>query len=403
MATRTAAQVGPFTELMRFIFKNILMHICLSLGLIGNIMTLITLIEKRMRRASTTQYLAAITLFDSIYLICSFVNSLEIIYPNAQLNNIIPLLNLFFYPLSDFSGNISIYCILMFTVERYLAIAYPLRSREWCRPSRARKILGLTILFCFIFTFPTFLENKIIYTWNPSLNKTVPELTETKLYPNFDLYKRIYFWIIAVMFQFIPLTLLIVLNSILMKYIHDSTKERNILGQSKRRSTQIIEQKNSKSRLLLIPFRKSNDQPIVQLRCNVVHHRQNEQSKSTILLLATVLIFLICQLPGALLLIYAAIFPIGSKDVLIPDDIILGFNNIANGLVAVNASINFILYSCLSEKFRQNFQRIFLFKKFNQNNSFYSSRINLSKLSNTQIGKFIFIFYLKKINIILSY
>ena len=390
MATRTAVQVGPFTELMRFIFKNILMHICLSLGLIGNIVTLITLLEKRMRRASTTQYLAAITLFDSIYLICSFVNSLEIIYPNAQLENVIPLLNLFFYPLSDFSGNISIYCILMFTVERYLAVAYPLRSREWCRPSRARKILGLTILFCFIFTFPTFLENKIIYTWNPSLNQTVPELTETKLYPNFDLYKRTYFWIIAVMFQFFPLTLLIVLNSILMKYIHDSTKERNVMGLNKRnsRSSQIImEQKTSKSRLLLIPFRKANNQPIVQLRCNVVHHRQNEQSKSTILLLATVIIFLICQLPGALLLIYAAIFPIGSDDVLIPEDVILGLNNIANGLVALNASINFILYSCLSEKFRLNFQRIFLFKKFDQNNSFYSSKVNLSKLSNMQIGK----------------
>ena len=47
----------------------------------------------------------------------------------------------------------------------------------------------------------------------------------------------------------------------------------------------------------------------------------------------------------------------------ISQDIILGLNNIANGLVAINASINFVLYSCFSEKFRLTFKRLFLTKK----------------------------------------
>jgi len=47
----------------------------------------------------------------------------------------------------------------------------------------------------------------------------------------------------------------------------------------------------------------------------------------------------------------------------ISQDVILGLNNIANGLVAINASINFVLYSCFSEKFRLTFKRLFLTKK----------------------------------------
>ena len=52
---------------------------------------------------------------------------------------------------------------------------------------------------------------------------------------------------------------------------------------------------------------------------------------------------------------------------IISQDIILGLNNIANGLVAINASINFVLYSCFSEKFRQTFKRLFLDKKLANN------------------------------------
>lgn len=228
MASRTADEVGPFTNLMRLLFKNILMHVCITLGVFGNILTLVVLLQKKMRRTSTAQYLAALTLFDLIYIICSFLNNLEIIYPNGKLiSQNIPFLNLILYPLGDFSANTSVYLILVFTIERYIAVAYPLNSLFWCRPSRARKIILFTILFAFLLTFPTFLENKIIYVWEPSLNATRAQLTETELYHNFNLYKLIYFWIIAITVQFIPLTVLIILNYILMRYIHLSMKIKN--------------------------------------------------------------------------------------------------------------------------------------------------------------------------------
>ena len=87
--------------------------------------------EKRMRRASTTQYLAALTLCDSIYLLASFSNNLEIIYPHTKEAGFSPYLNLIMYPLSDLTSNTSTSFILVFTIERFLAVAYPLKSRFW--------------------------------------------------------------------------------------------------------------------------------------------------------------------------------------------------------------------------------------------------------------------------------
>ncbi|RNA39794.1 FMRFamide receptor-like [Brachionus plicatilis] len=364
MASRTAEEVGPFTSLMRLIFKDILMHICITLGVLGNILTLIILLQKKMRHTSTSQYLTFLTVFDLLYIVSCFFNNLEIMYSNNMLiEQIRPYINLIFYPLGDFSANTSAYLILVFTIERFVAVAYPLNSRFWCRPSRARKIILATVIFTFLLTFPTFLENKIAFIHDPDLNRTRAELVDSGFYPNFDFYKLIYFWLIAIMVQFIPLTLLIVLNGFLMKYIHGSIKLK-----------QINLTNNFK------PF--STDKPSIELR---VHRKsdltvqntykntsQSDQNKVTILLIATVLLFLICQVPSALLLIYEAIFPLDNDVGYVTKDIRLGLNNIANGLTAINASVNFILYSCFSDKFRQTFRAMFLNKTKRNESTMYS-------------------------------
>ncbi len=162
MASRTADEIGPLTSLMRFLFKNILMHSCITLGVFGNIVALIVLLQKNMRKSIQVQYLAALTLFDLISIICMFINNIETIYPNVKQSDALPFLNLVFYPLGDFSTNTSVYIILMFTIERYVAIAFPFFSQKYSNPSRARKIIGLTILFTFALTFPTFLGSSFI-------------------------------------------------------------------------------------------------------------------------------------------------------------------------------------------------------------------------------------------------
>ncbi len=380
------------------------MHICLTIGVLGNILTLCILLNKRLRRTSMAQYLAALTLFDSIYIISSFVNNIEIFYPTLlNWDQIKPYLNLIFYPFTDFSSHTSAFIILAFTFERYIAIAYPLLSLTWCRPSRSRKTIAGTIMFSFALTFPTFLENKIGYTTetifvaerqNQTVNITRPILIEADFVT--DTYRLIYFWTIAVMVQFIPLTLLIIFNSILMRYIHQSIKLKHL----KQTNSVRIEKMNSKyeKRTMIEPNKteytkeKASDPMLkanslaIKLNTNMKSSsivtsaslnpsnnnnetnksKQVDQTKSTILLIATVLLFLVCQLPSAFLLIYEAIFPVENVKNKFIVDLRLGLNNIANGLSAINASVNFLLYTCFSEKFRQTFQSVFL-TKFTKN------------------------------------
>lgn len=344
MASRTAIQVGPFAEVMRFIFKNILMHICLIIGLFGNILTIITLADKRMRRSCPARYILAITFLDTIYLICTFVSNIGIMYSSLDLAPVTPFLNIISYPLSDFAGNASTYCIVMFTVERFLAVSYPLKSRNWCRPAQTRRVICWTVFLCFVCTFPTFLEIKIVFQWDDRTNRTIPILTDSDLLSFVKPYMYLYFWFIAIFFQFVPLTLLIIFNSILIRYLN---KDRII----RRRQSTL----SRCSSMRLYRFQKKP--------------KKSEKVTATMLLVATVVVFVLCQLPSALLLIYASIFPLAGNKGFLSSDTLIGLNNLANGLVCIAASTNFILYSCFSKKFRRKSQRLILKRLFSKSQS----------------------------------
>lgn len=85
-------------------------------------------------------------------------------------------------------------------------------------------------------------------------------------------------------------------------------------------------------------------------------HRQ--ESHITIMLIAVVILFLICQTPTACVLIYTAINEQNTED-LSKQSLIRGLGNIFNFLVALNSAANFILYCLLSRKYRQTFVKTF--------------------------------------------
>lgn len=73
-------------------------------------------------------------------------------------------------------------------------------------------------------------------------------------------------------------------------------------------------------------------------------------------LVAVVLVFTVCQIPQAISLTLQSFFP-----TLAQTPKVLIYNNFANGLVALNASTNFFLYCCFSERFRSTFRSNFSF------------------------------------------
>lgn len=83
----------------------------------------------------------------------------------------------------------------------------------------------------------------------------------------------------------------------------------------------------------------------------------HNEIRITVTLIAVVIMFLVCQLPTAAMLIYNIFHE--------PDSVsneyvlLLGLGNIFNLLVSFNAACNFVLYCALSDKYRTTFMLTF--------------------------------------------
>lgn len=100
----------------------------------------------------------------------------------------------------------------------------------------------------------------------------------------------------------------------------------------------------------------------------------SQERRITIMLISVVILFLCCQLPSAMMILYTAtreLRPNTNEHALV-----LAFGNIFNFLMAVNSAGNFILYSLLSKKYRRTFVKLFCncFKNKNSNQKTFSVR-----------------------------
>ena len=88
--------------------------------------------------------------------------------------------------------------------------------------------------------------------------------------------------------------------------------------------------------------------------------REASEQRITIMLISVVVVFLVCQLPQAILKLYT-VYVVSTPGALTAArrlELAIG-GNFCNLLVIINSAVNFVLYSALSAKFRQTFERTF--------------------------------------------
>ncbi|XP_069106982.1 FMRFamide receptor-like [Argopecten irradians] len=319
----------------RLIVQNILVPLVVALGLSGNILSIIVLTHRSMR-TSTNCYLATLAIFDTLYLLMSFSLSFKHYGDIGDFR-----VYKYWFPvarvLTDICGNVSVCLTVTFTVERYIAVCLPMRGHVICTPERARIIAVLVVMFALASTSPEFFE------WEVS-EKTINNVTTVKVtateFGESNSYRVGYYWYLVVMFTFIPLLCIWTFNSILIYTVWKATMLR-------RRMTHVVSNRTHGER------------------------QQGEQQRITLMLISVGIVFIVCQIPSAFLIIYNAylehadIIPTKSE---INSMRIAG--NVTNLLLLLNAAINFMLYSVMSTKFRRVFLRVVCRPCYGKKNKF---------------------------------
>lgn len=328
----------------RFWVQRVLVPLIMVIGVIGNTITIVIMTRRRMR-SSTNNYLASLAIFDMLYLIFIFVLSFAQ-YPN--LNE--PKYHYYWtlWPVSlmitDACSNSSVWLTVTFTIERFIVVSHPIKGKAICTESRSRKVVFCVVLICFTYTLPTPFEWLVIEKLNPETNSTILVPSLSDLGRN-TVYKSIYYWLTAALFVFVPLLLLFFFNSFLIRSVHISRKQRSDMTQSKLHSSPSPHSTNGAN-----ATSKGN-------ASKMDANSSKQETKITVMLIAVVILFFLCQLPTAVMLIFTSIhdFPEKTREFYL----IRGLNNIFNFLMAINAAGNFLLYCMFSRRYRKTFVNVF--------------------------------------------
>ncbi|XP_049312617.1 uncharacterized protein LOC105232244 isoform X2 [Bactrocera dorsalis] len=144
---------------VRHVVQRILVPCVFVVGLLGNSVSIYVLTRKRMR-CTTNIYLTALAITDIIYLTMALLLSLQH-YDYVQ-RNVEIFWKCYGYVvwLCDACAYISIYIAVCFTIERFIAIRYPLKRQTFCTESLAKKVITGVALFCLFSTISTAFEHQ---------------------------------------------------------------------------------------------------------------------------------------------------------------------------------------------------------------------------------------------------
>ncbi|XP_041362081.1 FMRFamide receptor-like [Gigantopelta aegis] len=326
MNATTAHDVLPSNaetlELTRFVIQKVMVPIVVCLGVVGNV-TNMAILTRRCMKSSMNSYMTALAAVDILYLVFSLTLSF-VHYQSFSENQVYMHWFLYGRVFTDMSANVSVLLTVTFTVERYIGVCLPLKGRILCTVKRAKVVIAIVTAAAITCTVPEMFEMTIAEKTTDISPFLVAEYTEFAMTYG---YKMGYYWFFVSVFTFIPLILLCIFNGFLIQSVFKAVQIR-------RQMTVTLLSKNSSC-------------------CNPY---SGEQQKITKILITVVLVFLLCQIPGAVLLLYSSYIELADVK-LSPErrnDLKIA-GNCTNLLVQINASVNFLLYSVLNTKFRKLF------------------------------------------------
>ena len=127
--------VGGTLAVFVTLFDQFVAPVAVIAGLIGNVIALFVLSERSVRKRSSDIYLVAINAVGVAFLACVMLSWINV----YKFNGACQTLTYFTYV----SSFLDVWYVVGFTVERYIAVHYPLRRTSLCTATKARRTVVL--------------------------------------------------------------------------------------------------------------------------------------------------------------------------------------------------------------------------------------------------------------------
>ena len=206
----------------RFVVQRLVIPIVVIFGIFGNLMS-IAVLTRRWMRSSTNYYLTALAIYDTLYLVfaatMSFANYQNITGGTWYSKYQYPIGK----PLVDTFSNTGVWLTLTFTIERWLCVCHPMRGRLWCTPKKAKYIIISVCLSASLITFPEFFASR--YQSEGFAGNFTSQVGPTT-FAQSAAYQFGYVYTNQILFTFLPLVLLLIFNTLLIRAVFRAAKRR---------------------------------------------------------------------------------------------------------------------------------------------------------------------------------
>ncbi|VDI13700.1 Hypothetical predicted protein [Mytilus galloprovincialis] len=306
-----------------FVLQCIIFPIITLFGSTGNIMSLVILIQKKLRN-STGVILIAITFADLCFLITNMTRKssclISLIDEYAEEIYTATIFGPLFFVITSFS-RVSAWLVVLVSIERVIAVTFPLKIKVWV--SKQRMIMAVIVIYIltFVFLSPIAFQYKVGSMFSRRTNTTSYFISTSEFYSSYEDILTVHNEILGtVLFRYLPVFLTMLFNLIIII---------NLQRRSLRRKAMTSSKTDSKS-----------------------------EDKITRMLLIISAVCLICTTPGSLLLLVSR-FVDGFEFFGKYHNIFVVFSDLSLLLSMINSSVNFIIYMVCNKQFSEAYTTIF--------------------------------------------
>ena len=294
-----------------------------AIGVIGNTLSFITFTCSTLKTLSSSVYLAALAVADTGFLFCVFASWITNF--NINVYHQPGWCQVFVYLTYVFSF-LSVWYVVGFTVERYIAVRFPFKRGDMCTVGRARVVVIALAIFSLV------AYNFAIWTSGSFIMPSGSPIAGQRLCYPIDWWRevlKIANNIDSAVTLAIPFIVIAILNAHIMYAVARYRRQAN----------------------QLVIYRRRTPSSSQNASTSTSNSNSNDSNKVTTMLLVVSFTFLLLNVPGHVIRIDVYIRTIQDPNY-IPGVIYYELQKLSLYLYYLNFSINFLLYSLCGNNFR---------------------------------------------------